>query len=92
MKPAERILTVERPDVKGTIDFLSDGVSVTAEIVDGKIRVVVRASHGEDASTWDLHEVEYVLPILDPVGEPDPCPGCGEDRNHPSQPKAGHRC
>jgi hypothetical protein len=24
--------------------------------------------------------------------KPDPCPLCGEDRNHSSQPKGGHQC
>lgn len=65
MPKNERYLPVERPDTKGIIDFLSDGVSVEAEVVDGKIRVTVKASHGEDASSWDLHEAEWDLPERD---------------------------
>ena len=65
-KPTDRVLIIERPDVRGTIDFLSDRVSVTATIEDGKIRVVVKADHGEDASTWDEHDVEFDLPEQGP--------------------------
>jgi len=52
-------ITVERPDTECVVDFLDKGTSVSVNITDGgKIRVVVKVSHGEDASTWDLHEWE----------------------------------
>lgn len=59
---AERYLPIENPDNKGTVDFLSEGVSVTVTIRDGALHVAARMSHGEEASTWDEHEITWHLP------------------------------
>ena len=61
----DRYLSIEAPDSKATVDFLSHGVAVEIDVADGKVRVVVKMSHGEDASTWDEHEAEWPLPERD---------------------------
>lgn len=56
-----RVLIVEAPEASAVVDFLSEGVTVTMTVVNGVLRVVARDSHGENASTWDEHEVEWPL-------------------------------
>lgn len=57
-----RYLAVERPDQSATVDFLSDDISVTLTVEDGVLRVSAKMLHGENASTWDEHEVEWPVP------------------------------
>lgn len=61
-KPKDPYLTIERPNAKAVVDFLSDNVSVEIEVSDGKIRVKAKAMANEGAYTWDEHEVEWPLP------------------------------
>lgn len=62
----ERVLTIEQPDNRAVVDFLSEpgrnDVTVEIAIERGKVRVVAKCMHGEEASTWDEHEVEWDLP------------------------------
>lgn len=69
MKHNDRYMTVEAPDTKATVDFLTAGVAVEIEVADGKIRVAVKANHGEESSTWDEHEMEWDLPERDETRE-----------------------
>lgn len=62
MKKNPRTLIVEAPDAAATVDFLTDGCSVELEIKDGKLRVCAKMPYGEDASSWDEHEVEWDFP------------------------------
>lgn len=62
MKRDHSYLPIEFPGINATVDFLSHGVTVEIEVADGNVRVVVKASHGEGASTWDEHEAEWPLP------------------------------
>jgi hypothetical protein len=57
MKPIT--ITVERPDTECVVDFLDKSTVVTVGLTDdGRVRVVVKVSHGDGASTWDQHEWE----------------------------------
>ncbi len=60
----ERVLTVESPDTKAAVDFLSDrfGVVVTLSVENGVLAIEVRASHGEGSSQWDSHDFQVALP------------------------------
>lgn len=58
----DRVMIVERPDAAAAVDFLSEGAYVEMSIEGGKLRIVAKLFHGEDASTWDEHEVEWGLP------------------------------
>lgn len=51
-----RHLTVERPDNHATVDFLSDNVCVEMEIVDFKLRIVVKVSNDQGNYTWKQEE------------------------------------
>jgi hypothetical protein len=61
-------LTVEAPNTKATVDFLSEAIGVELSIENGKLRIVAMMMHGETtserkvASTWDQHEAEWPLP------------------------------
>lgn len=58
----ERYLTIESPEDSATVDFLHAGAIVELRIENGTLRVVAKMPHGEDASTWDEHEIEWQLP------------------------------
>ena len=65
-----RYLSVEKPDAKATIDFLSESVVVTIEVEDGKIRVFVQAQHKDDNSYFNILLDEQVeIPDLGEEGE-----------------------
>lgn len=49
-------LMVERPDNQVTVDFLSDNVCVEMEIVDFKLRIVVKVSNDQGSYTWKQEE------------------------------------
>lgn len=55
-------LQIEAPNTRGTIDFLGPDVSILAEIDGNKLTINVKASHGEDSSSWDQHEFTITLP------------------------------
>jgi len=60
MKP--RYLSVENPDNKATVDFLSEHVAVDVTVADGQIQVEAHAMQGEDSYTWEEHYVSWPLP------------------------------
>lgn len=51
-----RYLMVERPDNQATVDFLSDNVCVEMEIVDFKLRIVVKVYNDQGSYTWKQEE------------------------------------
>lgn len=53
-----KYLMVERPDNKATVDFLSDSVCVEMEIVDFKLRIVVKVINDQGNYTWKQEEFE----------------------------------
>ncbi len=70
-KRNERVLTIEHPNTTGIVDFLSEHVSVEVTIENGEVCVVAKCMHGEEASSWDLHEASWPLPKT--------CKKCGDD-------------
>jgi len=67
MKP--RYLSVENPDNKATVDFLSEHVAVDVTVADGQIQVEAHAMQGEDSYTWEEHYVSWPLPGDDTTAE-----------------------
>lgn len=61
MKSDPYYMYVEEPTTKVVVD-LGDRASITIEIVNGKVEVSAKMSHGENASSWDEHEVVWTLP------------------------------
>lgn len=64
MKREDRILIMEAPDTVALIDFI-DRAEVRVTIEGGTLRIVVKATHGPGASSWDEHEFEAPLPQWD---------------------------
>ncbi len=57
-----RILIVEAPETLAIVDFLSEGVSVTLSLKDGKLEISSRHSHGEESSSFDRDYHEWIFP------------------------------
>jgi hypothetical protein len=59
-----RYLSVENPDNGAEVEFLSENVSLTATIINGKLEIVVKMTHGstaeerENSSTWLGRDVD----------------------------------
>ena len=63
----KRTLTIELPDDVAEVDFIDHCVVTTTlipatEHYRAVLQINVKATHGHDASSWDLHEFEVVLP------------------------------
>jgi hypothetical protein len=68
MSNQKRYLPVELPEDEALVDFLSEGVSLEMKVRNGKLEIMARMSHGENASTWDIKEVSWDIPKKDGNG------------------------
>lgn len=57
----ERYLIIENPGRRAIVDFLHEGCSVELSVGESKLEIVVKISHGEEASSWDEHRFEVPL-------------------------------